>query len=260
MAAFLLKLKTVDKHYCLKKNVDCSRNNPIIKIIIGLLFFTCWTKLYAADFVVNNISYDVVSMSDLTCEVAPGTYPINDKVVIPATVTFKSRTFTVIGIGDRACKDKYIEGVTIPNGIQYIGKEAFEGNNLKKIVIPGSVTTIKASAFHWNNVSVVNMKTIYNPIELVLEDSDEELVGNKDDIFQWLPFSDCNLEKIYIGRNINKQLIADQIVTLTKEIEIGDKVKELTTDRLNNNMFKDFNSLEKVTKVSQVMAHLHNLT
>ncbi len=244
MATILLKQLSF-WHHSVEENVF---TKFFWAVFISIFSFS---YLYAADFVVGNISYDVVSMTDLTCEVAPGTIPYNGELNIPATVTFKNRTFSVIGIGNWACKSKSITKLTLPEGLQYIGEDAFDGNDLEKIVIPSTVTTIKSGAFYWNHVTVVqtssiSWKTVYQPIELIITDSDEELVGYKDDLLGYMPFCECNLEKIYIGRNINKNLIADQIGTLTKVIEIGDKVKEITTEHFNDNMFKDLNSLEKV--------------
>lgn len=241
----------VMKAFLLNGVTRCKNIKNLGLCLACLLSVNCWVNVHAADFVVGNISYDVVSMSDLTCEVAVGTQHVNTVLEIPATVTFKNRTFTVIGVGDWACKEKGISRLILPEGLQYIGERAFESNALSKIVIPSTVTTIKPMAFRWNNVTaeqvgIAKWRTVYLPIELILEDSNEELVGYKDELYNWMPFKDCNLEKIYIGRNINKELISDQIVSYTKEIEIGDNVKELTTSHIKYNPFSHFSALQKV--------------
>ena len=59
----------------------------------------------------------------------------------------------VTKIGDSAfssCRD--LTGITIPEGVKLIGKEAFYNNNLKTVTIPESVTSIGERAFNVNEM------------------------------------------------------------------------------------------------------------
>ena len=83
--------------------------------------------------------------------------------------------------------------VTIPNSVTVIGGEAFKGcSGLTSIDIPNSVTSIGNSAFN----GCLSLK------ELTIEDGEETLsLGYKYSTKKGL-FSDCPLEKLYLGRNL----------------------------------------------------------
>lgn len=110
----------------------------------------------AYDFEVDGIYYNVVSMDDMTAEVTWHTESGSEysqslytgDVVIPASVTFKGRTFEVIGIGDRAFNQSQIESVVIPESVVEIGNSAFYLSDLKEVKIPKSVTGIRGYAFY----------------------------------------------------------------------------------------------------------------
>lgn len=169
----------------------------------------------AKDFVVNNIAYDVISMTDLTCEVAQND-SYSSYCNIPATVTFKGRTFKVIGIGENAFKSSWVQGVTIPEGIEYIHDEAFYICGLKEFTIPSSVITIGELAFYANKIE-----------NLTIADSDEMLEGEIGST-GWCPFYNNNIKKLYLGRNTNNKVLNDALHFSLEDFTIGDKVTELT--------------------------------
>lgn len=102
----------------------------------------------AYDFVVDSMYYNVVSISDLTCEVTSGDVKYKGNVKIPSTVEYSGRTFSVIGIG---CAFQYCSDLTsvdIPSSVTSIGKNAFSGcKSLTSVDIPNSVTSIGEYAF-----------------------------------------------------------------------------------------------------------------
>ena len=67
-----------------------------------LLFLAMLIPMAASayDFMVDGVAYNILSAADLTCVVTEGCVPDNGKLVIPATVNYKNRTLTVVGIGD----------------------------------------------------------------------------------------------------------------------------------------------------------------
>lgn len=187
----------------------------------------------AKDFVVNNIAYDVISMTDLTCEVAQNN-SYDSYCDVPATVTFKGRTFKVIGIGENAFKSSYVQGVTIPEGIEYIHSEAFYICGLKEFTIPSTVMTIGEDAFYANKIE-----------NLTIADSDEMLEGEIRS-YGWCPFYSNNIKKLYLGRNINNKVLYDALHFCLEDFTIGDKVTELTWDCFLPAEFFDLMKLKRL--------------
>lgn len=70
-------------------------------------------------------------------------------VVIPKTVRFDGKTYTVVAIGSEAFRGcTNLKNVTLPETITLINNLAFEGcTNLKTMVIPKAVETINQNAF-----------------------------------------------------------------------------------------------------------------
>lgn len=80
----------------------------------------------AYDFEVDGIYYDVVSLPDMTCEVTYGDNEYVGDIVIPSTVEYNSRKFTVVKIGDwafRSCQG--LTSVEFPSSLTSIGDNAF---------------------------------------------------------------------------------------------------------------------------------------
>lgn len=132
------------------------------------------------DFNVDGIFYNVLSLSDCTVEVtfqgnAYNSYAdeYSGDVVIPETVTYGGKTFTVTAIGLSAfsgCQnltsvtlpstitkiDEYgfnyctsLKSVNLPEGLMTIGPRAFRiCHSLTSMEIPATVTTIGESAFY----------------------------------------------------------------------------------------------------------------
>ncbi len=70
------------------------------------------------------------------------------KPVLKYKVQHGDVTYFLEGIGDYAFEYSEIEGITLPEGISYIGEGSFEcAKNLKRIALPSSVTEIGDSAF-----------------------------------------------------------------------------------------------------------------
>lgn len=145
--------------------------------------YASWSSYFTVpltDFNVDGIFYNVLSLSDCTVEVtfqgnAYNSYAdeYSGDVVIPETVTYGGKTFTVTAIGLSAfsgCQnltsvtlpstitqiDEYgfnyctsLKSVNLPEGLTTIGPRAFRiCHSLTSMEIPATVTTIGESAFY----------------------------------------------------------------------------------------------------------------
>ena len=118
------------------------------------LLLLCRMVASAHDFEVDGIYYNIISSSDLTVGVTYEDdlfeYEYRGEVVIPATVTYNSKTYSVTSIGNYAFNGcDGLTSITIPNSVTSIGNSAFNGcDGLTSITIPNNVTSIGNSAFN----------------------------------------------------------------------------------------------------------------
>lgn len=110
----------------------------------------------AHDFATGGICYNVLSYTDLTVEVtyhSSGDYYGGSKV-IPSTVTYYDRTWTVVAIGDSAfyranTTHLAMQSLTMPNTITRIGKAAFYlQDELTSLTLSSNLKTIDDYAFY----------------------------------------------------------------------------------------------------------------
>ena len=105
----------------------------------------------AYDFEKDGIFYNVTSLEDLTVEVTneEGNYHhYSGNIIVPETVDWNERTFTVTAIGDDAFSQSDITSINMPISITRIGSAAFSHcDQLDSIAFPESVTYIEGQAF-----------------------------------------------------------------------------------------------------------------
>lgn len=116
-------------------------------LLAAITLFAC-QSVSAYDFEVDGIYYNL-NTSDMTASVVSGDKKYTGNVVIPSSVTYKTKTLKVTEIGMSAfscCTS--LSSITIPNSVTGIGGTAFSGcTSLASITIPNSVTKINWSAF-----------------------------------------------------------------------------------------------------------------
>lgn len=98
-------------------------------ILVGLLsIITLPILSYAYDFEYDGIYYDILSLTDMTCEVKGyrSSSSHYDNIVIPSNISNKSGNFKVVSIGFKAF-EKYstLKSIEIPNSVTSIGRYAF---------------------------------------------------------------------------------------------------------------------------------------
>lgn len=166
------------------------------KLLISLLpLFSL--AVNAADFVVNGIAYNAVSLADLTCEVTSNSTLYSGNIEIPETVSYQNRTFTVIGIGDEAfsgCED--VASLALPNTLTYIGYNAFYAcSKLTSLSVPGSVTSIGSGAMAYSGIKKLRLEDGNTTLEI-----GKYVVapGKYLSSFYW----NC-IDTLYLGRNLS---------------------------------------------------------
>ena len=125
------------------------------QLFVAMVALLCSVAASAHDFMVDGIFYNIISSSGLKVEV---TYKGSDysayydeysgSVVIPESVTYNGKTYSVTSIGGFAfygCSG--LTSVTISNSVTSIGYSAFNSCSLTSVTIPNSVTSIGGYAF-----------------------------------------------------------------------------------------------------------------
>ncbi len=127
---------------------------------IGMFMAMLWISISASahDFGVDGIFYNITSMADLEVEVTypPGGMYAGD-IIVPPSVNYNNRTFTVASVGDNAFNEKgaqswlineSLTGVILPNTIRKIGSYSFFNcPNISSINLPEGLIEISRKAF-----------------------------------------------------------------------------------------------------------------
>ena len=112
---------------------------------VTLFLFLCVTNVRAYDFEADGIYYNIIDTEKV--EVTKGGY--SGDIVIPSTVDFDGKTYSVTSIGDNAFAYCYgLTSIEIPNSVSSIGYCAFGScTGLTSIEIPNSVTNFGVEVF-----------------------------------------------------------------------------------------------------------------
>ena len=170
------------------------------------------------EFTYNDIKYTVLSQADLTVEVAAGKGTAGEDgsvknigdMVIPSTVTYAGKTYTVVGIGESAFINYIITSLSLPNTLTYIGKGAFSTcMDLKSITIPQSVTTIGTNAFWATSISEM---IVMNPVPIQVPYNAFIYLQDYNDCVLYVPAGSSNAY-----RNANEWRKFSKIVEMQKE-------------------------------------------
>lgn len=238
--------------------------------LVAMLLSFAPKQASAYDFEVDGIYYNVVSMSDLTCEVTIGNIPYppysgySGRITIPEQVTYSKRTFNVVRIANSAfegCSE--LTSVTIPNSVIEIGRYAFfKCSGLTSLTIPNNVTRIGSYAFGRcsgltsftipNNVTVVESNaftTCANLKTLIIEDGSSTLnLGSYSDGDYGL-FSDCPLSSVYLGRNIH-YYENNRYPAFKGQKELTDLTIGISVTSIGTSDFSDCSALKSITSLA----------
>lgn len=153
----------------------------------GIFMTMLWISIsvFAYDFEVDGIYYNITSMADLEAEVTykqlePTGYgyannrTYSGAVTIPSSVNYMNRTFSVTGIGESAFggSDNYYDGhgshkgsdvksISLPETIKCISTSAFLNcSSLTEINLPQTVTNIGDFAFAETSLSMIDLISV----------------------------------------------------------------------------------------------------
>ena len=158
-----------------KNNLVYNIRNNLIRSFLTLLLLMCATITFAHDIAVKNsdgktIYYKYnsdgtsVSVTYLGSSSNDYSNEYSGEIVIPETITYSDKTYSVTSIGSGAfywCSG--LTSVTIPNSVTSIGVEAFSScYGLISVTIPNSVTSIGYRAF--DSCSGLTSVTIPNSV------------------------------------------------------------------------------------------------
>lgn len=116
----------------------------------------------------NGLLYSVVSSGEVELL---GRSSANESVsiVVPETVLYNGKNYTVTSVGVHAFSFSDIENVSLSSNVEIIGKFAFYANSLTHINLPSSVSSIGYAAFFKNPLSEVTVLN-ENPVDITLVD------------------------------------------------------------------------------------------
>ena len=163
----------------------------ITKLLMLAAVLSASTNIYAYDFKVDGIYYNIISSSEKTVAVTEGSYNYSGDIIIPEQVTYNNDTYSVTAIGNSAfalCDE--LTSVTIPNSITSIGNSAFYYcHRLTSVTIPNSVTTIGDKAFCYchmkslilpNRITTIGYEAFYfNELETLTIPNSVTTIGEK---------------------------------------------------------------------------------
>ena len=154
-----------------------------------MLLATFSIQTFAYDFEVDGIQYTITSLTDLTVQVDGMSDKTVSSVIIPNAVEYKSKSLTVLSIGNNAFNNmQNLEEVIIPNSISSIGSRAFKNaTSLKSILLPDNLQTLGSEVFS----GCISLQSIVVP---------DGITAIPKQTF----FNCTALESIVIGKNVKK--------------------------------------------------------
>ena len=124
-----------------------------LSFFLTMLLSMMGTDVFAYDAKVNGIYYNFsgneATVTYLSSSSSSNKIAYTGDVIIPVSVTYNGKTYSVTRIGYHAFYGcTYLPSITIPNSVTSIGNYAFDGcTRLTSITIPNSVTSIGSYAF-----------------------------------------------------------------------------------------------------------------
>lgn len=211
-----------------------------IKKFILLIILLCSSTLgFAIDKVeIDGFTYYLNNYNGkLTADVAsPEEGEYSGDIIIPESVTYKSKTYPVTGIFAYAFCFDPITSITIPNSVTEININAFKScHKLKEIRIPNSVTKIGVAVFE----GCSNLKNV------IFEDGSNTLTfGTQSNCLASKSFANTSVDSLYLGRPIRCEDGSNPFEGMSKSLRALDM--RPNWGKRTGTWFKGFSSLKNV--------------
>ena len=252
----------------------------ITKLLMLTAVLSASTNIYAYDFEVDGIYYDLTDASNSYCEVVAGDKKYTGTVKIPSSLIFNGRMLFVMSIDRYAFW--YCDGlisITIPNSVKTI-PSFFDCTNLKELIIENGGESLGMSSDTFDNcpletvhlgrnltysdespfygMKTLTRLTIGNGVNNIADDTFNGCTGLKELIFDYTNpeitlflgnnndisgcFSDCPLETLYLDRRIDFERPPFSGDSSPIEVTIGNHITEI-----RDNTFYNCNQLLHLT-------------
>lgn len=259
----------------------------ITKLLMLTAVLSASTNIYAYDFEVDGIYYDLTDASNSYCEVVAGDKKYTGTVKIPSSLIFNGRMLFVMSIDRYAFW--YCDGlisITIPNSVKTIPSFS-DCTNLKELIIENGGESLGMSSDTFDNcpletvhlgrnltysdespfygMKTLTRLTIGNGVNNIANETFEECTGLKELIFDYSNpeetlflgnngisgcFSDCPLETLYLDRRIDFEKPPFSGHSSPIEVTIGNHITEIRDRTFYNcNQLLHFTIGNKVERI-----------
>lgn len=137
-----------------------------IYLLTIIFFFSLIVR--AVNVEIDGIMYNINAKTGLTEVVANSSHQYKGDIVIPETITYEDKEYTVTAIGESAFFQRNITSITFPNSITSVGRAAFYCCSLlDSVVLPEKVTVIGDMLF----ANCTSLRRVVIPEGLTLIDN-----------------------------------------------------------------------------------------
>lgn len=137
-----------------------------IYLLTVIFFFSLIVR--AVNVEIDGIMYNINAKTGLTEVVANPSHQYKGDIVIPETITYEDKEYTVTAIGESAFFQRNITSITFPNSITSVGRAAFYCCSLlDSVVLPEKVTVIGDMLF----ANCTSLRRVVIPEGLTLIDN-----------------------------------------------------------------------------------------
>lgn len=188
-------------------------------------------------FVVDGLYYNVISSSSMTVKISSKSSSCIGDIIIPETVTYGNKTYTITSIATNAFKNcSDITSIALPSSLLTIGDYAFDGcSSISSITIPKNVISIGYQAFaNCDNLTDL----VYGAKECTIEWPSSGSISTGESV-GW-----NHLINVTIGKDVLKlgEYIFSECTKLSN-VKFEDNSK---LNAIDNSVFYDCHSLENI--------------
>jgi len=197
------------------------------RIIFTLLILPiAWTSVAQESFDVDGVTY--VTTGSTTVSATAGA-SILTSLVIPETVTYGGKTYTVTNIGDEAFKNCPLTEVTLPSTLLTFGKEPFNGSN--GLVVTSHAVQAPVSTM-WRRIATDSEKCILRVPAIAFDEYYDKWFHNQwgtKNYFEAIEYIDYEPETIFVHSDFSFTRVPNTTPDL--QLLISPDAGRLTVDK-----------------------------